>query len=89
MLDNTRVKRLPQSAEKWICTVCLGSTNKLCLGQRLKHANPLEMSWKVVSVIEMTLLYDARHSIALLRPKNNVKLLTRAAEKFICLRKWA
>ena len=24
------------------CTVCLGSTNKLCLGQRLKHVNALE-----------------------------------------------
>ena len=25
-------------------TVCLGSTNKLCLGQRLKHVNPLGMT---------------------------------------------
>ena len=24
--------------------VCLGSTNLLCLGQRLKHVNPLEMT---------------------------------------------
>ena len=28
----------------FICTVCLGSTNKLCLGQRLKHVNPVEMT---------------------------------------------
>ena len=29
----------------WVpATVCLGSTNKLCLGQRLKHVNPLEMT---------------------------------------------
>ena len=25
-------------------TVCLGSTNKLCLGQTLMHVNPLEMT---------------------------------------------
>ena len=28
----------------WNGTVCLGSTNKLCLGQRLKHVKPLEMT---------------------------------------------
>ena len=37
----------------------------------------------------MTLLYDARYSIALLRPKNKVKLLTQTAEKLICKGKWA
>ena len=54
-------------------TVCLGSTNKFCLGQRLKHVNPLEMTSKVASVIGMTFLYDAGYSIVLLKPKNEAK----------------
>ena len=35
---NTRVGR------GGYCTVCLGSTNKLYLGQRLKYVNPLKMT---------------------------------------------
>ena len=36
----------------------------------------------------MTFLYDARYSIVLLRPKNEVKLLHQSAEKSICMGKW-
>ena len=36
----------------------------------------------------MTFLYDARYSIVLLRPKNEVKPLTQSAEKSICMGKW-
>ena len=36
----------------------------------------------------MTLLYDARYSFVLLRPKNEVKLLTQSAAKWICMGKW-
>ena len=43
----------------------------------------------MVSVIEMTFLYDARYSIVLLRPKNEVKPLTQSAEKRICMGKWS
>ena len=35
----------------------------------------------MLSVIEMTFFYDARYSIALLRPKNEVKPLTQSAAK--------
>ena len=35
----------------------------------------------------MTFLYDARYSIALLRPKNEVKLSTQSADKWICMGK--
>ena len=34
------------------------------------------MTQKVVGVIEMTYLYDARYSFVLFRPKNEVKFLT-------------
>ena len=37
----------------------------------------------------MTFLYDARYSVVLLRPKNEVKLLTQSAAKWICMGKWA
>ena len=43
----------------------------------------------MASVIGMTFLYDARYSDVLLRPKNEVKLLTQSAEKPICMGKWA
>ena len=42
----------------------------------------------MVSIIEMTLLHDARYSAVLLRPKDEVKPLTQSAEKWICMRKW-
>ena len=35
----------------------------------------------------MTFLYNARYSIVLLRPKNEVKSLTQSAEKPICIGK--
>ena len=37
----------------------------------------------------MNFLYDASYSIVLLRPKNEVKLSTQSAEKWICMGKWA
>ena len=37
----------------------------------------------------MTFLYDAEYSVVLLRPKNEVKLSTQSAEKWICMGKWA
>ena len=38
----------------------------------------------------MIFLYDARYSVVLLRLKNEVKLLTQSAEKWICtMGKWA
>ena len=46
------------------------------------------MTQKLVSVIEMTLLYAARYSIVLLRPKIEVKLSTQSADKWICMVKW-
>ena len=36
----------------------------------------------------MAFLYDARYSVVLLRPKNEVKLLTQSALGQICMRKW-
>ena len=82
-------KALIEADPLWFTIVCLGSTNNLCLGQRLKHVKPLEMTYKVASVIGMTFLYDAGYSVVLLRPKNEVKLPTQSAEKSICMGKWA
>ena len=39
-----RRSRPRRAARDEDATVCLGSTNKLCLGQRLKHVTPLEMT---------------------------------------------
>jgi len=36
----------------------------------------------------MTFLYNARYSVVLLRPKNEVKSLPQSAEKWICMGKW-
>jgi len=47
------------------------------------------MTYKVVSVIEMTHLYGAMGSFVHLRQKNRVKLLTQSAEKRICMGKWS
>ena len=47
------------------------------------------MTQKLVSVIEMTLLYAARYSIVLLRPKIEVKPLTQSALGQICMGKWS
>ena len=47
------------------------------------------MTYKVVSVIEMTHMYGARDSFHVLRPKNAIKLLTQSAEEWICMGKWA
>ena len=43
----------------------------------------------MVSVIEMTFLYDARYSVVLLRSKNEVKLLTQSTAKWIYMGKWS
>ena len=45
------------------------------------YVNPLGLAKKVVGVIEMTYLCDARYSFVLLRPKNEVKFLTQSADK--------
>ena len=37
----------------------------------------------------MTFLYDTRYSIVLLRPKNDLRLSTQSAAKWICMGKWA
>ena len=36
----------------------------------------------------MTFLYDSRYSLVLLGPKNEVKLSTQSADKWICTGKW-
>ena len=58
------------------------------LGSKIKPCKPPKNDLKVVSVIEMTLLYDARYSFFLLKPKNEVKLLTQSAANSICMGKW-
>ena len=71
------------------CTVHLGSTNALYVCWKLKQVNLLDSIQKLVSVIEMILLYYARYSFFLLRPKNKVKLPTQSAELLVCMGKWA
>ena len=46
------------------------------LGSEIKVCKTPQNDLKVVSVIDMTFLYDARYSIALLRQKYQVKPLT-------------
>ena len=36
----------------------------------------------------MTFLYDARYSMVLLRPNNDLTLSTQSADKWICMGKW-
>ena len=55
------------------------------LRSKNKECKPPRNDIKVVSVIEMTFLYDARYSVVLLRQKNEVKLLTQSAAKWICM----
>jgi len=45
-------------------TVCLGSTKVLCLRWKLDQVNLLKMTQKLVSVIEMTLLYTAQYLLS-------------------------
>ena len=52
-----------------LLTVRLGSTNTSRLWKLLKQPNPLGMTNKVISVIEMTHVYGARWSFYPLRPK--------------------
>ena len=47
----------------------------------IEASKPLRNGLKVVSVIEITLLYDARYSFVLLRLKNELKLSTQSADK--------
>ena len=54
----------------------------------IEACKPPRNDLKSCSVIEMTLLYDARYSFVLLRPKNEVKLSTQSADKWICIGKW-
>ena len=71
-----------------VLTVCLGSTKFLCLRWKLEQVNLLKMTQILVNVIEMTLLYAAQYSFALLRPNIDVKLSTQSADKWICMGKW-
>ena len=86
---NSNVVVDPNSAHIYtgFTTVCLGWNHHFSLGQRLKHVNPLKMTQKVVSVTEMTFLYDAWYSVVFLRPKNEVKFLTQSALGKICMGK--
>ena len=68
-------------------TVCLGSTKFLCLRWTIDQVDLLKMPQKLVSVIDMTFLYDAQYSILLLRPKNDLKLSTQSADQWICMGK--
>ena len=65
----------------YVSTVCLGSTNFLRLRWKFEQVNLLKMTKKLVSVIEMTLLYAAQYSFVVLRPKIEVKLSTQSADK--------
>ena len=47
----------------------------------IEASKPPKNDLKVVSVIDMTLLYDARYSFVFLRPKSEVKLSTQSADK--------
>ena len=49
----------------------------------IEACKPPRNDLKVVSVIEMTLPYDAQYSFVLLKPKNEVKLSTQSADKLI------
>ena len=69
-------------------TVRLGWNHHLCLGRRLRYVNPLGMTQKVVSIIEMTHMYDTRGSFHVLRPKNTIKFVTRSVDKSIRMGKW-
>ena len=55
---------------------------------KIKSCKPPRNDLKVVSAIEMTFLCDAQYLIVLLRPKNEVKILTQSAAKWICIGKW-
>ena len=46
------------------------------LGSKIKVCKPSGNDLKIVSVIEMTFLYDAQYSVVLLRQTNEVKPLT-------------
>ena len=67
--------------------VCLGSTKFLCLRWKLEQVDLPKIAQKLVSVIEMTLLYAAQYSFVPLRPKFEVKLSTQSADKWICMGK--
>ena len=62
--------------------------NFLCLCWKLEQVNLLKMTPKLVSVIEMALLYANQYSFVILRPKIEVKLSTKSADKLICMGKW-
>ena len=51
------------------------------LGSKIKACKPSGNDLKIVSVIEMTFLYDAQYSVILLRPKNGVNLLNESVAK--------
>ena len=67
-------------------TVRLGSTIFFMLGLEIKACKPPRND---LSIIEMSFLYDTWYSVVLRRPKNEVKLLTQRAAKWICMGKWA
>ena len=51
------------------------------IGSKIEAFKPPRNDLKVVSVTEMTLLYDTWYSVVLLRPENKVKLLTQSTAK--------
>ena len=54
---------------------CLFGVNYIfMLGSKIEACKPSRNDLKIVSVIKMTFLYDARYSVVLLRQKNEVKL---------------
>ena len=59
------------------------------LALEIEASKPPRNDLKVVSVIEMTLLYGARYSCVLPRLEHEVKLLPHSAEKRVCRWKWA
>ena len=58
-------------------------------GSKIKECKLSRNDPKVVSVIEMTFLYEAQYSVVLLRQKNEVKPFTQSAAKWICMGKWS
>ena len=64
----------------WVPYFLFGVNSFFMLVLEIEASKPPRNDLKVVSIIEMTLLYDARYSFVLLRPKSMVKLSTQSAE---------
>ena len=56
----------------------------------IEASKPPRMNLKMVHIIKMPPFpHGARYPIAILSPKNKVKLSTQSAEIWICMGKWA